>query len=273
VNGTQAVRAIHRRLARPELEAALTIGVALVVGLLGLLGVVDLEVVSAATLSILALICFDMMGSRRHYRGTESAVHALASTVGALQRHLPADAVTVVAAGAVPGLAHARDIRLVGVTLNRTIRNQLATLESCLTTGGTVRIVLIDPASSAAREAARRNGLSEYPDVFEHRIRPTIDLLHYLAALPNRNGDLHVRFTTYVPSFGLTMVDPDTAYGRLTVDIYSHRPGEREPVLSLAAADNLPWYRHFRSEFDYIWESARPADPGDGLGNDLRPLF
>ena len=51
----------------------------------------------------------------------------------------------------------ARDIRLVGVTLSRTVRTHLPALTRCLAAGGTVRVVVIDPDSGAEQEAARRS--------------------------------------------------------------------------------------------------------------------
>jgi hypothetical protein len=224
---------------------------------------VNPTVVSAATLSILALVCFEMLNSRRQVRRAESTVQRLAETIGPAQ---PPSLDRVIAAAG-PGLEldfdHARDLRLVGVTLSRTIRSCLAALERCLVAGGSVRVVIIDPMGSTTREAARRNSLPDDVGLFEHRLRPTIDLLRYLAARPGTKGRLQVRLASFVPSFGLTLVDSETSHGRLAVDVYSHRPGAREPVLALTAAHDPGWFRHFRAEFDQIWERARPlhSDP------------
>lgn len=235
-----APRRLLRRLHDADIEAYLTIGVVVAIGLLNLLGVVDSQVVSTATLSILALLAFSFL------RGHRAA--------GPDRTHLPATGL----AGPGHTPAAARDIRLVGVSLNRTVRDNVSALQRCLRAGGSVRVVIIDPAGDTPDEAARRNGLPARTGIFQHRVRPTVDLLRTLVAAPGTPARLEVRGAPFVPAFGLTMVDPDAGHGWLSVDIYSHRPGGREPSLTFTAAHHPRWYEHFRAEFDQIWAQARP---------------
>lgn len=237
------LRRYWRRRPGIDLETYLTVGVAVSVGLLNLLGAVNSEIVSTATLSILAMVSFSLLRSHRPAR------HAATTPVGAVPTSI----------GPGRGPPPASDIRLVGVSLNRTIRSNLSTLERCLIAGGSVRVVVIDPGTAAPEEAARRSGVPTHGGIFAHRLRPTVDLLRLLAEAPQTADRLQVRLAPFVPSFGLVMVDPDAGHGWLSVEIYSHRPGGVEPSLTLTAEHHPQWYWHFRAEFDQIWTRARPV--------------
>jgi hypothetical protein len=254
----RTLRMHHRRWPGRDLETFLTVGVAVTMGLLNLLGVVDDRIISTATLSILALVSFHLLGGHRPGRPAESANHGIRQAIGPHQPASEVGPALVARPDTERELPEASDIRLVGVTLNRTVRSHLSALERCLATGGSVRVVVIDQASVAAREAARRNGLPTDAGLFEHRVRPTVDLLRVLSAPPGVADRLQVRLAPFVPSFGLTMIDPDTNHGLVSVEIYSHRPGGEEPLLALTAEHHPHWYRHFQAEFAQIWASARP---------------
>jgi hypothetical protein len=132
-----------------------------------------------------------------------------------------------------------------------------------------VQIILIEPRAEVIAEAARRNTVPEAPEIFEHRLQPTFDLLRQLEATA-APGSLEIRLLDFVPAFGLAAMDADQPHGHLYVDVYSHRPGVTEPTISLTAARDQPWYHHFIEEFDRVWDSGRPvwinAVPADTTG-------
>ncbi|MFJ9846659.1 hypothetical protein ACIRYZ_40755 [Kitasatospora sp. NPDC101155] len=64
----------------------------------------------------------------------------------------------------------AQDIRIVGVTLSRTLRDLVDELQRRAVAGAVVKVALIDPAGSAPEEAARR---STIPDRAGMGARPT----------------------------------------------------------------------------------------------------
>ncbi|MBO4209934.1 DUF5919 domain-containing protein [Micromonospora echinofusca] len=246
-----------------SLEVYLTILVAAAVSLLNLFDVVDAELVATATLGILALIALDLLQNSQQVQRVGDALRELNAHAGS--RSGPRERLIGPTDGTGrPVLDRATDIRLIGVTLNRTIRSNLAELEQRLAAGALVRVAILDPDGAAVREAARRNGVPEDAAVFEHRLRPTIDALRYLATCARPPGRLEVRLLSFVPAFGMTLVDPDSADSSGTVDIYSHHPTGRELVLHLRPGQDPDLHRHFRAEFDRIWHSGRPAPVGPG---------
>jgi hypothetical protein len=223
-------------------ESYLTAATAAAVGLLSLFDVVDAQTVSAATLATLALVAFHLATRR-----PASSDVALLAPPGR-------------GAEGGPSIHAADDIRIIGVTLNRTIRNHLQELEHRLAQGARVQVAIIDPAGAVPREAARRCAVPDDARVFEHRLRPTLDHLRYLQ---ERSSRVEVRLLPFVPAYGLFMIDPGTARGSITVDIYSHRPSGQELVLTLRSNLHRHWYEHFNSEFDRIWASGRPIQVRD----------
>jgi hypothetical protein len=236
------------------LDLVLTISMALGVGLLGAFDVVDPAVTGGVTLTTLGLLAVSSLHGR-------SRLGALTRSVTELGRDLSdrtsADRLLAPSTSAVDvDLTAAGDIRVVGVTLARTIRNHYAALHQRLDAGATVRVALIAPQPDTLAEAARRSTVADSPALFAHRLRTTLDLLEDLAARTAAGpGHLEVRLLNYVPAFGLLAVDAEAPHGQVHVDIYSHRSGTPEPTLPLYADRDVRWFRHFVAEFDQVWET------------------
>jgi hypothetical protein len=239
-----------------QLDLVLTVVAAVVVGVLGVLDVVGSAVIAGATLTTLGLLALSSLHGR-------SALHSLTHSVRELGDHLgdriSADRLLSPSTSGVDlDLGRADDIRMIGVTLARTVRNHYSVLAERLAAGATVRIALIAPDPATLAEAARRSTIPDRAEIFEHRLRPTLDLLDALAAQAATGpGRLEVRMLDFVPAFGLVGLDVDTAGGHLRVDIYSHRCGTPEPTLPLYAGRDVRWFRHFADEFDQVWRAGR----------------
>lgn len=232
-----------------------------VVGVLGMFNVVDPGVVAAATLATLGVVAVGSLSGRTRIAALTSATTELV----AVMREAEIPSADRVLAASTSGLdmqlRAVTDIGMAGVTLGRTLRNQIVALERGLAAGARVRIAVIAPDERTLAEAARRSTAPDAPDVFQHRLLSTLDLLDRLDSTPH-SGRLEVRLLDFVPAFGLIVVDPDEPHGRIDVDIYSHRPNGREPVLSLRANRDPEWYRHFLGEFERIWATGTPLDAG-----------
>ncbi|WP_327092170.1 hypothetical protein OIE66_16480 [Nonomuraea sp. NBC_01738] len=244
-----------------NLEIYVTALIALAVGVLGVVGAVDFRIVSAATLATLALLAVTALGPRQ--RADE-----LKEQVGRLNQLVQEKIAGTVAADAFltttrPGLeeqvTHAHDIRLCGVTLSRTVRNLVGDLEERLLHGASVRILLIDSEPGVLDQAAKRSTISGHPEVFAHRVRATMDMLHHLGTLPGSTGTLEVRLMPFVPAFGVVLIDPGTDDGVLHVELGTHSSARPDPVFTLTAGRDPRWFRHFTGEFDRMWEASRPA--------------
>jgi hypothetical protein len=225
-----------------SVDLVATLAISLTVGVLGMFNLAGGPLLSGATLATLAVLAAGALHSRQQMSGL------LEITRKHLVEKPPADRLLHSStSGADADLSGATEVDIVGVTLNRTVRNNAAAIAQCLRRGGTVRIAVIDPHGEVLAEAARRSTTPGASGIFANLLRPTLDLLDGL------NGDLQVRLLDFVPAFGILAVDGR----RLNVDIYSHTFGGKEAALSLEADRDHIWYQHFRAEFDQIWASGR----------------
>ncbi|MBU2668205.1 hypothetical protein KOI35_32305 [Actinoplanes bogorensis] len=240
-----------------QLDLVSTIALALVVGLLGAFDIVGPAITGGATLTTLGLLAAGSLHGRSALAGLTRSVRQLGREIG---DHAGADRLLAPSTSGVDlDLRLAADVRIVGVTLARTVRNHYAALQQCLDAGATARIALIAPDETTMAEAARRSTIPDRPEIFEHRLRPTLDLLDALARhAENSPGRLEVRLLDFVPAFGLIAVDPESTEGEARIDIYSHRCGTAEPALPLRADRDHRWFTHFVAEFDRVWTAGRP---------------
>jgi hypothetical protein len=251
------------------LDLYFTMLVAVTVGLLGVLDLASTGIIAGATLATLGVLSTGTLTGRLQMRRlNDTAAELTALTREGLGGPPSADRLLAASqAGLESDLGTAGEIAIIGVTLSRTLRNQLTDLRACLHRGGAVRIALIDPSDATVAEAARRSTIPDAPEIFAHRLRPSLDLLRELT-LSAGPGRLEIRLIGFVPAVGLLMIDPAEAHGQVRVDIYSHRFAAPEPTLALLAHRDPVWYRHFRQEFEQIWSTGRPVLAAVAAGPD-----
>jgi hypothetical protein len=251
-----------------NVEIYATTLVSLVLALLSVFDVVAPPVVAAATLATLALLALSTLGSRHQVQDLRRSIDTLTAAVNnAIPDDLPVHRFLAVKAPDLHDeLRGADDIRLVGVTLGRTVRDLARSIERRLRAGATVRVVVIDPDGPAPLDAIERTLGVTSPDLYRPRIKSTIEMLDNLAAESGGTGQIEVRLLPFVPAFGMYLIDPDEPDGRTYVEIYQHRSREPNPCFQLKAERDGHWYKFFANQFDVLWDSARPApDPASGL--------
>ncbi|WP_052424342.1 hypothetical protein [Nonomuraea candida] len=241
-----------------NLEIYVTALIALVVGVLGVFDLVEPKVVGAATLATLALVAVNALGPRHQVAELDRRVEELGRLVeaGLPGGELLSEEVKDLHAR----VAHAGDIRLAGVTLNRTIRSYVDELGKALERGASVKVLVIDPSGPVPEEAARRSTIPGQPDVFEHRARST---LYVLRDLPAPRERLEVRLLPFTPAFMMILLDPADDDGVIHVELGSHRSPHAAPGFLLTGRRDHHWCRHFTAEFDRLWEVAREITDAD----------
>jgi hypothetical protein len=216
---------------------------------------VDTKIVGAATLAVLALLAGSGLASRHQVDEVRATLDQIASDVSG---EVPADRFL---SARIPSLddevATASDIRLVGVTLTRTVRDLLPAFDGRLRKGASVRVVVIDKDSPARTEAVARSVGASSPHFYQHRLSATIDLLGVLAATTPNASAFEVRVLPFVPTFGMCLIDPSEAHGRIFIEVYQHKTVEQNPSFCLRADPDGDWYQLFIRQFDTLWDSAR----------------
>ncbi len=239
-----------------NVELYLTVTLSLCIALLSVFSFVGIKVVGAATLAVLALLAASGLATRHQSEEVSRHLDQLAADVSG---EVPADRFLKMRMPALDAdIAAAADIRLVGVTLTRTVRDLLPILDRRLRKGASICVLIIDGDSPARTEAVARSRGADSPDFYQHRLASTIDLLGVLASAAPNETALQLRVLPYVPTFGMCLIDPTEAYGRIHVEIYQHQTIEQNPSFRLRADRNSPWYQLFAQQFETPWDSARP---------------
>ncbi len=233
-----------------ELEIYLLIGVAGVTILLQLFHVIPESLLSAVTLGVLVLLATTMLRLRSHL---SDLLHQFSRTSQSLFHDGPAhDIKTTLRTG--------RNILLSGTSLTRTLRNHLSDLEHLVSSGGSLKVLVLDPNSPLADAAAMRSSQQGYRVHQPQFINASLRDLESLMSLPE--GSVEIRLSQYPFSFGAILVDNDTPNASIHLRYYSYRPKKGEgPYFNLYPSDQL-WYEHFRSELEAIWADSQVYVPG-----------
>jgi len=238
-----------------NVELYLTVVVSVVLAILGVFDVVDAPVLGAATLAVLALLAASLLTSRTQVEMVKSSLDEFSDSVRGdvsadqflLDRVPPLDEI----------LAAAMDIRLVGVTLTRTVRELMPELDRSLRRGSSVRVIVFDVESPAAVEAVARTRGATGSDFYRNRLSSTFDLLSILTTSATDISRLQLRVVPFVPTFGMYLLDPNENHGRIWVEVYQHRTLEANPTMSLRSNRDGHWYQLFLRQFETLWESGR----------------
>ena len=153
----------------------------------------------------------------------------------------------------------ALDIRLCGVVLQRTTRENLDVFAKQLKEGASIKIMVLDPNSSAARRLIKP-GTNITMDTVQANSQITIQNLKWLAKLPESKGTVELRFIDEDLYFNVLAFDPDKEYGTIFVEFYPQRwaLGSR-PRIELNVRRDGTWFNYFKNQFDKLWEDCTPV--------------
>jgi hypothetical protein len=157
--------------------------------------------------------------------------------------------------------ARAKDIWMTGLNLRRTIPSRIGDIKRVLESGGTVRVLLLDPDHDGCRDAAFQEwGHSDRwaTELYREMIR---DVYRALAELRNRSNQqqIKIRKIGYTFGFGVdAMRFANSRDGALYVRFYPISGIEDDrPILPLTPRNGY-WYDFYRSQLQIQWERAVP---------------
>ncbi|MEV4564344.1 hypothetical protein AB0K12_11310 [Nonomuraea sp. NPDC049419] len=157
-------------------------------------------------------------------------------------------------------MAAGRELLITGVTRNTLINSNYANLEEWLSAGTSVRVVLVDPESPAAKLAADRYYAERSVTSVKERIWHTLRLLQELKH--STGGDISVRLSQHPIAMGIVGVDTSTGKhtdtSSLFLEYFSYR-ARGEPKQIIRPHDG-EWFEHFVAEAEKIWSDATPVD-------------
>jgi hypothetical protein len=147
-------------------------------------------------------------------------------------------------------ISQAKYIGIGGAVLSRTLRDYSASLEDRLKVGAKVRVILMDPASTAPDQAVLRSKEISSRQFYIDTLRPTLERVGMLA---NVSEQIELGLLPYKPAFGIVLIDPDETHGRIIVEMYPHHSDSFAPTFELRPDRDPHWYKHFKEQFDNLW--------------------
>jgi len=238
---------------------------ALAFTILGIVGVASLKVLASAILALLAVLAYSQIRSRQH--------------VAEIVRGQRSDPPSAFHAGFPEELEARRGsascLLLIGMSMTRAVQSgSLTVLRQMLSSGGRVRVLVLDPTDDALIQAAsehRQRGITAAH--LKRRVEATLDELILLRDATG--GEVEIRVSTFIPQMGINVIDADSADGLIVLQHYEHRPaGEAAPIFSLRPVDGF-WYGHFAAEAERLWQDGIPwpLAPAAALRRSARPIF
>lgn len=226
---------------RLEMYALFVIGVVLC--LLGILAVVDAEVVDSAILATVAFLALHAEPSREPVR-TDAVLRDRTDF------------------GQFPALlADVRDLRIYGPTAVNVLVNAAEIRRRLLERGGTCRVVVQapDPVQLAFTAAQ----LDESLDL-EQTLQSSLNVLDRLSTV----AGFQYRLLPFNPGFSLVLVDADTHDGYVIVENHGFKDSSSADRMHvrIRRSEAPRWFDYWAARFEAIWDAAAqpPAESQAG---------
>jgi hypothetical protein len=157
-------------------------------------------------------------------------------------------------------LQGAKNVYVVGMILDRAVRDNLSNFEKLTSSGTNLRFILLDHHDKDLMNIMpRRSYGNRSSDWWTNRIQQTVA---HIEDIPSNEttGKIEIGYLPYFPSFGMWLIDPDSSNGKIIVEIYHHRSSEKNPTFQLDAVRDFYWFDFFRNQFTLLWDSCCKND-------------
>jgi hypothetical protein len=213
-----------------NIEQYIFAGLAIVVAVLDLLGVVNISIVFATTLAVLAVLLFGHAQNRRQFEQLASQRQTLGISEFSVDRsNVPS----------IHSLLHdaSTEVLLIGVALTSVLHSNRSLLEHLANRGCKIKLAIWNPPDD---ETTRRILIDRLEDVIDEpdteRSHPSnIERLKYWYSSLDETTRAKVEIRGYsnFPTLSIIFVDRDTPHGYIHV----------EPIIFKASTEKLPSFR------------------------------
>jgi hypothetical protein len=225
--------------------------ISLVATVLSQLGLASQKLIVSLLLALVGLLAIAMLVNRRQNEQLTTMLSKLEDSTVLSQRFLrKEDRVDEVARR----IRMAREVWLWGTTLSAHIPALEEVIRSNLEGGLVLRVLLVQPHSSAVSMAAFRAGRKTDSDL-DSDLQRNLNRLSSMSSA----GRLEYRVIDYLGPYVLYIFDPSTDGGHAIVRLANFRGSTFDrPMFELNADSDSVWFAYFRREFEAVWEAASP---------------
>lgn len=159
-------------------------------------------------------------------------------------------------------LKSARTIAINGMTLSRTSNTFYQLFRQCATSGGQVRLLIIDPRHKAIEIAASRFIKHQDPRRIIRESEHTLDNLQAIVEDQEASKGFEVRLASFVPPYGIWMLDIGTPQEEIWVELYSFQ-ADMDPAIQLLPYRDGTYFNFFKQQLEKMWQASRALNASD----------
>lgn len=156
----------------------------------------------------------------------------------------------------------ARSISTLGITLFRLLPAFQYEFCEMLANGGQLRVLLVDPRSTAIKMASLRSDLGTPVTTQQKRVEDMLELLsRWKTKISNAN--IQVKLLNFLPPYGITIIYPrvDTDDAFCLVRLLTFRTStSTAPTIRPDPIKEAYWFEFFFEQFEKMWEFSKPYE-------------
>lgn len=223
---------------------------------MGVIGVTDQAIISAAILAVLALVSINLLSNRRENEAIQNALLHISSSTSLSDKFFKQE---YSRSELQTRTKSSQSALFWGINFTRTIPLLVDDFEQGLQNNLKLRFLMIKPRSQASQAASFRNrtqNVTEINETIERNIRIIAGL-----ATRSSSGEIEVRVIDYLPPYTIIAFDPERPNGVMFIRLTTFRvPNERRPTIQLRRTDDEFWYKFFLEQFEMVWKEAEIID-------------
>jgi hypothetical protein len=221
-----------------NIDLYLTLTVAIVLAGLNLFGIGQ-SMMGSITLAVLALLAFSSLVNRRKL---EETIDKLSRDQAVLLDHYPASRDE--------DMKGAKELWLIGLSLNKTINNYYSLFYEKLRQGDHIRVLIVSPESPYGEIVAKRKfSRDTLTDIRKYQELTLSKLCSLKVASPQ---NLEIRTTNYPPFFGAVAIDLESIEGVMYIEQYSYQMEDDRPKFLFQQSDTK-WFQFYKQQIIKMW--------------------
>lgn len=220
---------------------------------LDVFGIIQPEIITAATLLALGAILFGALATRKTLENLSVITQRLEGGRGAesflkdRNSYVPLPEITKTA----------RNIYLCGPTLINLFSQWSAYLQSekLDNHGTTIQVILPNPNSSIK---ALAKWINEPPENTQRDIERTLSYIELIVKNGIKAGSIEARLIDFFPNFSMVLIDPDEPHGKIFVEFIGYGTKlHSRPHLELTKQRDGQWYEYFFQQYHNLWKDSQ----------------
>lgn len=261
------IKTVAQELKRGEnLDLYLIIFLALVIAVLGVLGVANFAIVSATILATLGLLAGSLLQNRRTVIDAKDATTKLSTDLDDLKHNLQpiSNPSYVLLEREYPDLSaafrSAKKISILGASLHSTTTQYYADFEEALKHGALLRVLVCEPSPNVLSMQCFRTYMIKDPDMLGKSVHAHLSLLRKLKQNAPKPDSCESRTIPLVIPYGLIILETPEGTSTIYTKLMPFRTRfGKYPAFQVNNHDNKEWFQFFYEQFEKLWNASDDA--------------